>query len=140
MIGRLRNAEVEERRAQRRKRQEKLHSNQKRHEATLEELRAWRRRAQRGETVDGLLKNALDFQSRARLPAQGDLLSMAKYYYPLRADVRVFVCDFGDNRFEKAEVPLRMIGDCMFDELVTRLQANYLDLYVKPEWSDVRWM
>lgn len=125
VVGRQNNREVKERRMQKFKRQQQFLATQKKHEHTLDELRKWKQQGERSRSFRKSIKDTLQFRPRPHLPSHQDIIDMAKYYYPLRADVKVFVCDFGLNRFEKTEVPLGSV-------------SKYF--YSKPDWSDVRWI
>jgi hypothetical protein len=89
-------------------------AERKRHNETLKRLRKWSER-KNTQTIFlsrlGRLGNL--FARRAPLPKHEELVSLAKHYFPLRADVKLYVCDFGENKFNKEEVPLGMIDSCM---------------------------
>ncbi|KAH0565257.1 hypothetical protein GP486_001354 [Trichoglossum hirsutum] len=68
---------------------------------------------------------ALRFFRRPPLPRDQELISLARHFFPPRMELRVHVCDFGDNRFDHFEIPLGRI-------------ESYLD--GKPDWAAVRWI
>jgi hypothetical protein len=79
---------------------------------TLERLRKWEKRREKRATLTGRIASL--FTPRLPLPKTEELISLARYYYPLRADVIVYVCDFLENDFNKMEVPLGKIDECKF--------------------------
>ena len=79
---------------------------------TLDRLRKWERWRESRETVIGRLWSI--FTRRVPLPETEELVSLAKYYYPMRADVALYVCDFGENYFDKKKVPLGEIDSCKY--------------------------
>lgn len=76
------------------------------HEQTLQALRAWVAAKEKTLGVKGFLKKFLRLDHVPRLPHLAEIVDMAKYYYPPRGDVKVYICDFGKDRFSKQEVPL----------------------------------
>jgi hypothetical protein len=125
VVGRLNNPEVQERQLQKFKRQKQYLDTQYRNESILNELRTWRASLNKPDTFWGYVKKTFEFGHHAPLPHKQDLVDMAKYYYPIRSEVKVFICDFGLNRFEKHQVPLGRIEEFF---------------YGKPDWADVRWI
>jgi hypothetical protein len=89
-------------------------AEKKQHDRTLEQLRAWANSKQRRINLKRLFFRIFDFGSGYRLPDHNSLVNLAKYHYPMRADLTIFVCDFGDNRFEKQEVSFAAIDECTF--------------------------
>lgn len=125
VVGRLNNPEVQERQLQKYKRQKQFLDTQLRNEQILNELRNWRASLNKPNTFWGYVRRTFEIGHHVHLPHQQDLVDMAKYYYPIRSEVKVHICDFGLNRFEKHEVPLGRIEEFFF---------------CKPEWADVRWI
>lgn len=125
VVGRLQNIEVQKRRQQAQKNQKHHIEALQKHSQTVKELREWRRKVDRSDSFRGMLKHHFRIIPHANLPSKGDILSMAKYYYPLRKEIKIYVCDFGADRFQKIDVPLGQIEE---------------HLYNKPKWSDVRWI
>jgi hypothetical protein len=80
------------------------------HNDTLSKLRAWSKWKAKENTIFGWL--GWLFRSPPALPDHEELVNLAKHYFPLRADVIVHVCDFGENYFHKEEVPLGEIDNC----------------------------
>lgn len=93
------------------------------HQAVLEQLRGWRRRQRARKTIKGWLKSSLEH--KWQLPRHDELVAMVHYYYPSRADVKIYICDFGADRFKKRVIRM---GD---------LDKEFSS---KPDWADVRWM
>ena len=58
-------------------------------------------------------------------PPQGELIDLARHYYPGRADLKVQVCDFGVGRAERTEISLGQVEEYWQS---------------KPDWVDVRWI
>ncbi|KAL8812163.1 MAG: hypothetical protein Q9200_001243 [Gallowayella weberi] len=67
----------------------------------------------------------LKSRRRPDIPSKDELISLARHYYPARADLKVQVCDFGLGRAERTEISLGQIEEYW--------QA-------KPDWVDVRWI
>ncbi|MCJ1460254.1 hypothetical protein MMC28_010633 [Mycoblastus sanguinarius] len=64
--------------------------------AVLQRLKAWHQWEQDSHRslVDTLLRTPPAFIPRPSLPTEEELLSLAEYYFPLRDDLEVTVCDF----------------------------------------------
>ncbi|KAI9771406.1 MAG: hypothetical protein M1839_002796 [Geoglossum umbratile] len=81
--------------------------------------------------VDGNQRRARPILSALRLyrapplPDDKDLIELARHFYPPRWKLTVHVCDFGDNRAERFEVPLSEIENCWQE---------------RPDWATVRWI
>ena len=85
--------------------------------AVLKRLKAWHKWEQdrQRSLVDCLLRSSPAIIPRPALPSDEELLSLAQYYFPLRDDLEVTVCDYhrlGD-------------GPCIAEPHVTTLK--YLD-------------
>ncbi|KAL8866196.1 MAG: hypothetical protein Q9174_006444, partial [Haloplaca sp. 1 TL-2023] len=72
-----------------------------------------------------LLSPFMESRRRPPLPPKDDLVSLARHYYPARADLKVQVCDFGLGRAERTEITLGQIEEFWQS---------------KPDWVDVRWI
>ncbi|KAL9629688.1 MAG: hypothetical protein Q9164_006768, partial [Protoblastenia rupestris] len=59
------------------------------------------------------------------LPHVEELKSLARHYYPPRAEVKCHICDFGEGKAEHKIVNLGQLEEYMV---------------VKPDWVDVRWI
>ncbi len=64
--------------------------------AVLKRLKAWHRWEQDKQRsfADYLLRTSPAIVPRPSLPTDEELLSLAQYYFPLRDDLEVTVCDF----------------------------------------------
>ena len=62
---------------------------------------------------------------QAPLPDNEELKSLARHYYPPRAELKCHVCDFGEGKAHHEIVDLGKIEEYMI---------------VKPDWVDVRWI
>jgi len=85
----------------------KLHILQKeklKHESTLNLLRDWVASKKAAKTLRGALKQIFTLKGPVHLPLHDDMIQLARYHYPLRCELMVYVCDFGEGRFEKKEV------------------------------------
>jgi hypothetical protein len=76
----------------------------KQHDDTLNQLREWVDAKSTPTTINGILAKALNLFLGPSLPIHDRLVGLAKYHYPLRRDVKLYVCDFGDGQFQKREV------------------------------------
>ena len=72
-----------------------------------------------------MLSWALPDYREAPLPHVEELKSLARHYYPPRAELKCHVCDFGEGKAEHKIIDLGQIEE----HLVT-----------KPNWVDVRWV
>lgn len=72
-----------------------------------------------------LLSWAFPQYREAPQPDPEELKSLARHYYPPRAEIKCHVCDFGDGRAEHKVVDLGQLEE---------------HLVVKPDWVDVRWV
>lgn len=81
------------------------------HEQTLRALRAWVDERSKMQGFKGFLKRTLRLNHVPRRPDPAALVEMAKYYYPPRGDLKVYICDFGKDRFSKKDVPLGKIDE-----------------------------
>ncbi|KAL9125665.1 MAG: hypothetical protein Q9217_005160 [Psora testacea] len=72
-----------------------------------------------------LLSWAISRFQRTPLPQAEELESLARHYYPPRAELKCHVCDFGEGRAEHKVVDLGQLEDYML---------------VKPNWVEVRWI
>ncbi|KAI9774155.1 MAG: hypothetical protein M1840_005248 [Geoglossum simile] len=71
------------------------------------------------------LSSLFRYYRRPPPPNDEELISLTQYFYPPRGLLKVFVCDFGDNRTERREIKLNEI------------ESYYQD---KPDWAAVRWI
>ncbi|KAL8945436.1 MAG: hypothetical protein Q9211_000039 [Gyalolechia sp. 1 TL-2023] len=78
-----------------------------------------------GRLTNQLLSPFMQSRRRPPLPAKEELVSLAQYYYPARADVKVQVCDFGVGRAERTEITIGQVEEYWQS---------------KPDWVDVRWI
>jgi hypothetical protein len=81
------------------------------HDKTLNQLRLWNASKKKRTTVAGFLAGL--FQPMPSLPSQKEIVDLAKYHYPLRGNIPVYICDFGDNQFDKKEITIGEIQSCM---------------------------
>jgi hypothetical protein len=71
-------------------------------------LRNWADNKQRA----GRILSTLGLYRAPPLPDDKDLIDLARRFYPPRWKLTVHVCDFGDGRAERCEVPLGEIENC----------------------------
>lgn len=83
------------------------------HDETLKQLREWAAFKDKMKTLKGVLTSIFTFCQRPIPPRPEKLIALAKYHYPPRGDLKVYVCDFGEGRFEKEEVALGCVEKCM---------------------------
>jgi hypothetical protein len=81
------------------------------HDKTLNQLRLWNESKKKRTTLAGFLTGLL--QPMPSLPSQMDIVDLAKYHYPMRGNIPVYICDFGDNQFDKKEITIGEIQSCM---------------------------
>ncbi|KAL9036204.1 MAG: hypothetical protein Q9214_006241 [Letrouitia sp. 1 TL-2023] len=116
-----RNVEKEE---ARRKQLEKCDQEVQAQRDIYRRLVKWEARKHRGWT-DYLLSWVVDHFRESPEPDVEELKSLARHYYPPRAEVKCHICDFGEGRAEHRLVELGRIEE-FFN--------------VKPDWADVRWI
>jgi hypothetical protein len=90
------------------------------HAETLRKLRIWAA-SKNKRSVAQYFESF--FTKKVDLPSQKEVVGLAKYHYPLRGNVSVYICDFGDDRFEEKEIKLGEIESCK-----TFVQPSSLDL------------
>lgn len=81
-------------------------NKRRQHQQTLNALRAWAAAKAETQGIRRIIRGILRRNRTVPYPNKADLVDMARYYYPLRGDIKVHVCDFGKGRFEKQEIPL----------------------------------
>ncbi|KAL8722754.1 MAG: hypothetical protein Q9225_000815 [Loekoesia sp. 1 TL-2023] len=82
------------------------------HRAVLKRLRAWHDWDQaRRESLLSFVLSKLKIRRRPACPHEQELLSLALYYFPPRAELRATICDFGNGRFERFEQNLGKIDN-----------------------------
>ena len=79
---------------------------------TLDRLKQWADAAIR-PSIDWVLSFALKCYRRPLRPDDEELITLARHFYPLRGELRVHVCDFGDDHAEHFETKLAEIERCM---------------------------
>ena len=83
-----------------------------RQRATLNRLRSWHNWDQgRRTSLTQFCLSKLRLSKRPACPNEDELTSLATYYFPLRKDLEVIVCDFGAGRFERSEHSLTVVRD-----------------------------
>jgi hypothetical protein len=108
ILSRSRDPELEE--AKRRKLEQYKQRTQRQRPTLLKLIRWADADVQTGK--DWILY-ALRFFRRPPLPKDQELISLARHFYPPRMELKVHVCDFGDNRFNHSEISLGEIERCM---------------------------
>ena len=84
------------------------------HRDVLKRLKAWHHwDANRHKSLSKFLLSKIGYPRRPACPDESDLLSLAKYYFPPRAELKVVVCDYGDGRFNRFEETLGKIESRM---------------------------
>ncbi|KAL9597541.1 MAG: hypothetical protein Q9179_004228 [Wetmoreana sp. 5 TL-2023] len=91
----------------------------------LDRLRAWHRRDEDRRTSPAKYLWSCIRSTRPTCPAEKELLALATYFFPPRAELTVTVCDFGAGRYEKSSVSLGRIDEYMLE---------------KPGWATLRWI
>lgn len=77
----------------------------------LARLRAWHEWGEASRTSPKrFLLSKSGILQRPACPDEQELLSLAFYFFPPRAQLKVIVCDYGDGRFERFEENLGNIG------------------------------
>ena len=89
-------------------------TEREKHKEVLKRLRAWRdwQLSSRISRITMLLKRPWDEIPHRNLPRHEEIINMVLYFYPPRAKIKIFVCDFGLDRFEKQEVSLSTVVQC----------------------------
>lgn len=77
----------------------------RKHDKTVEELRRWAKSRGRSTVAKALLRGFWN-GVKIRMPPERNIYSSISHFFPPRMDIQVIVCDFGDNRAERHEVPL----------------------------------
>lgn len=84
------------------------------HREVLKRLKAWHHwDANRHKSLSKFLLSNIGYPRRPDCPDESDLLSIAKYYFPPRAELKVIVCDYGTGRFNRFEETLGKIESRM---------------------------
>jgi hypothetical protein len=81
------------------------------HDKTLDQLRLWNASKKKRMTLAGFLAGL--FQPMRSLPSQKEIVDLAIYHYPMRGNIPVYICDFGDNQFDKKDITIGEIQSCM---------------------------
>ena len=116
-----RNVEKEQLRREQLDRYEEENENQRK---VYRRLKNWADSELRG-AKEWLYSWVLPSYRRTPLPHVEELKSLARHYYPPRAELKCHVCDFGEGRAEHTVVDLGQL-------------ENYWQM--KPDWVDVRWI
>lgn len=87
-------------------------AEKERHKVTMAKLRKWADWKSEADGLRGFISTYIKHGPQPSLPNHENTISLAKYYYPNRGDLAVYVCDFGEGRFEKKEITLGDIDDC----------------------------
>ncbi|KAH7408231.1 hypothetical protein DE146DRAFT_645631 [Phaeosphaeria sp. MPI-PUGE-AT-0046c] len=98
------------------------------HKETLMKLRAWdeSRTLKKQHPIQYWWKTHVEFSNKPpSKPSEEELVNMVYHYYPLRADIKIHVCDFGRGKYEKKDMKVSELKE---------------DMCKKPEWSQVRWI
>lgn len=93
----------------------------------LKRLRAWRdwqdtQFLSRNFRLESWWKTLLS--DKPEIPQKEQLIDLVKHFYPLRADVKVYICDFGLNQFKRTSTTLADIERCMNYSPFTRLYSH----------------
>ncbi|KAL8732440.1 MAG: hypothetical protein Q9181_003960 [Wetmoreana brouardii] len=91
----------------------------------LDRLRAWHRWDEDRRTSPGKYLWSCIRSTRPTCPSDKELLALATYFFPPRAELTVTVCDFGAGRYEKSSVSLGRLDEYMLE---------------KPGWATLRWI
>jgi hypothetical protein len=74
------------------------------HRRILNKLRKWAAWKTQAESIPGSLKQLFKWNPAVHPPTHDEIFALARHHYPLRSELTIYVCDFGDGRFEKMEV------------------------------------
>ena len=81
----------------------------------LSRLKAWYEWDQnRHRSLKNFLLSKMGYPRRPSLPHHNELTQLALYFFPPRAKLKVIICDYGPDRFERLEVELGDIESGMF--------------------------
>lgn len=84
------------------------------HREVLRRLKAWHDwHGYRHKSLKTFLLSKIGYPRRPHCPDESNLLSLAKYYFPPRAELEVVVCDYGDGRFRRFEESIGKIESRM---------------------------
>lgn len=90
----------------------KVEEESSRQRDTLNRLRSWHNWDQgRRISLTQFCLSKSRLSKRPACPNEDELISLATYYFPLRQDLKVTVCDFGAGRFERSEHSLTAVRD-----------------------------
>jgi hypothetical protein len=107
---------------------------------TLAELREWAHPTPKTRLQKALMPIFPGFGRPAR-PSDRNLEHLANHYFPRRGDLKIRICDFGDEHVEYSETTLEDLDSCMDRNHMTIDWANQsVVLHEKPAWAQVRWM
>jgi hypothetical protein len=67
------------------------------HDETLSALRKWVALKEAESSWSSTINYCFNFWHHPRVPDTDQLVDLALYHYPLRGNVTVYVCEFGDN-------------------------------------------
>jgi hypothetical protein len=87
------------------------------HDQTLLALRQWVESKDSEASWGGVLNRFFTFWRTPQLPDSDQLIDLTLHHYPLRGDLTVYVCDFGEDRFEKHEVAFSDLDQCKLSSL-----------------------
>ena len=73
----------------------------------LSRLKAWHDWDEnRHKSLRNFLLSKIGYPRRPSRPNDSELIQLALYFFPPRAKLKVILCDYGDNYFERSEVML----------------------------------
>ena len=76
----------------------------------LSRLKAWHDWDEnRHKSLRNFLLSKIGYPRRPSRPNDSELIQLALYFFPSRAKLKVILCDYGDNRFERSEEMLDVI-------------------------------
>ena len=79
----------------------------------LKKLKAWHQwDLDRYKSLSRFLMSKAGFPRRPIRPTPDQLSSLTAYFFPPRSSLRVIICDFGEERFERSDVELGDIQQC----------------------------
>lgn len=111
----------------------------------LSRLRKWHLwDVERHESPSRYLLSKIGYSKRPPRPSDGELKSLAAYFFPPRVSLIVTVCDFGLDRFERTDTNLGNLENCTVPSLKSwwpeLIKCILVVWCTKPAWSIVRWM
>ncbi len=90
----------------------------------LARLRKWREwELERGHSLRKFLLSKI-FPRRPPCPSLPELKQLATFIFPPRASLKATVCDYGEGRFHRFELPISIIGPGGYTSSSVRLQGT----------------